>query len=195
MNKGKDDLITLHKNLLQLYNILNKTKKKEWDRILPFSELLIERPNKTKFVKAKSGSSVYDSSYIFGDVSIGKNTWIGPNTILDGSGGKLVIGDNCSVSSGVQIYTHDTVNWSLTGGKSKKKTAEVKIGNNCYVGPLSIITSGQKIGRCSVVGALSFVNSIIPPNSIAYGTPAKVVGKVRIDGKNVKFVYDNDYQN
>ena len=52
MNKGRDDLITLHKNLLQLYNILNKTKKKEWDRILPFSELLIERPNKTKFVKA-----------------------------------------------------------------------------------------------------------------------------------------------
>jgi acetyltransferase-like isoleucine patch superfamily enzyme len=101
----------------------------------------------------------------------------------------LVIGDNCSISSGVQIYTHDTVKWALTGGKNRKQGSQVRIGNNCYIGPLSVISMGQKIGKCCVIGALSFVNSIIPPNSIVYGIPGKVVGKVRIKGKNVKFDY------
>ena len=103
----------------------------------------------------------------------------------------MVIGDNCSISSGVQIYTHDTVKWALTGGRSRKQTGGVRIGNDCYIGPLSVISMGQKIGKCSVIGALSFVNSTIPPNSIVYGIPARVVGKVRIKGKNVKFDYHN----
>ena len=105
----------------------------------------------------------------------------------------MVIGDNCSISAGVQIYTHDTVKWAITGGRSGKQTGGVKIGNDCYIGPLSVISMGQKIGKCCVVGALSFVNSIIPPNSIVYGIPGKVVGKVRIKGKNVKFEYHSNF--
>jgi hypothetical protein len=35
--------------------------------------------------------------------------------ILDGRGG-LLIGDYVSISAGVQIYTHDTVEWSTSLG-------------------------------------------------------------------------------
>jgi acetyltransferase-like isoleucine patch superfamily enzyme len=140
-------------------------------------------------LKGLSNSSVYDNSYIFGKVSIGKNTWIGPYTILDGSGGKLSIGDFCSISSGVQIYTHNTVNWALTGGKSEYEKKSVRIGDNCYIGPNSIIAMGSTIGKCSIIGSSSFVNSKIPSNSIAFGSPAKIVGKVIVKGKNVEFEY------
>lgn len=188
--KNNDELELLHKQLWALYKQLRSDKHKQWKRTLPFSELLFDRWEKAKFLKSKNGSNVYDSSYIFGDVSIGKNSWIGPNTILDGSGGKLRIGNFCSISSGVQIYTHNSVKWALTGGQSNYEKGDVRISDQCYIGPNSIITMGCKIGKCSVIGAHSLVDTDIPPNSIAFGTPAKIVGHVKVNGKNVKFNYD-----
>ena len=101
---------------------------RDWNRVLPFEELLFDRWEKANFLKAKKGSSVYHNNYIYGKVIIGKKTWIGPYTLLDGSGGTLKIGDYCSISSGVQIYTHQTVKWALTGGKAsyeKNKTNSI----------------------------------------------------------------------
>ena len=189
MNKKNKNINDLHSELWQLYELLRKDTKQKWNRVLPFNELLFDRWEKADFLKSKKGANIYDSSYIFGDVSIGKNSWIGPNTILDGSGGKLKIGDFCSISSGVQIYTHNTVNWALTGGKSEYEKKSVRIGDNCYIGPNSIVSQGVKIGKCSVIGAQSFVNSSIPSKSIAFGSPAKIVGKVIVKGKKVEFEY------
>ena len=176
-------------NLTSLYKKRRSETKKKWNRVLPFNELISDRWEKAQFLNGLSGSSVYDSSYVFGKVSIGKNTWIGPYTILDGSGGKLSIGEFCSISSGVQIYTHNTVKWALTKGKSDFEKKSVRIGDCCYIGPNSIIGMGSNIGKCSVIGSLSFVNSKIPPYSIAFGSPAKIVGKVIVKGKKVEFKY------
>jgi len=175
--------------LNNVYQSLRKNKKSEWNRILPFNELFVDRWEKAKFAKFKTGSSIYDSSLIFGTVNVGKETWVGPFVILDGSGGKLSIGSFCSISSGVQIYTHSSVKWALTKGKSKYEKGNVTIGDGCYIGPNAIISMNSKIGKCSVIGAQSFVNSNIPANSIAIGNPAKVVGKIKTNGKNVKFEY------
>ena len=184
--KNEEDLAS---NLDLLYKELRKKKKSEMARILPFNEYLVDRWEKAKFVKAGKNSSIYDSSYIYGDVVIGKNTWVGPFTLLDGSGGKLSIGDYCSISSGVQIYTHDSVKWAITGGKAKYEKDSVKIDNCCYIGPYSIILKGTKIGSHSIIGAHSFVNSDIPSNSIAVGTPAKVIGKIKVNGSKVVLKY------
>mgnify|MGYP004004657503 FL=1 len=185
-NEIPDDF---YQNLVNVYKKQRNEIKKKWNRVLPFNELISDRWEKADYLNGLEGSSVYDNSYIFGKVSIGKNTWVGPQTILDGSGGKLSIGDFCSISAGVQIYTHNTVQWALTGGKSEYQKKSVRIGDNCYVGPNSIISMGSSVGKCSVIGSLSFVDSKIPPNSIAFGSPAKVVGKVIVNGKNVKLEY------
>jgi len=140
-------------------------------------------------LKAKKKASIYQSSYVFGKVEIEKNAWIGPFTILDGSGGRIKIGEFCSISSGVQIYTHDTVKWSITGGKSKIEKSSVSIGDHCYIGPNVIISKGVKIGKGCIIGANSFVNRNIPQYSIAYGIPAKKVGTIKISGKNIKLEY------
>ena len=186
--KDRDEVLELHQNLLKLYGDLRKSKKTKWDRVLPFEELLFDRWEKAKFLKAGEKSSVYHSSNIFGKVKIGKNTWIGPFTIIDGSGGEIKIGDYCSISSGVQIYTHDTVKWSLTGGKEFEK-GNVSIGDNCYVGPNVIISKDVKIGKGCIIGSNSFVNRNIPQNSIVYGIPGKKVGKVKIVGKKISLEY------
>jgi acetyltransferase-like isoleucine patch superfamily enzyme len=184
-----DENSRLHRQLLYLFKELRQQKKQQWNRVLPFDELLFDRWENASFLKAKDNASVYHNCYVYGNVKIGHNTWIGPYTLLDGSGGILRIGSFCSISSGVQIYTHDTVKWSLTGGKAPKEKGSVHIGDCCYIGPNSIITKDVRIGKHSVIGAHSMVDSDIPPNSIAFGVPAKVVGKVKIIKNKVKLVY------
>ena len=179
----------LLQNLLKLHEKLRSETKKRWNRTLPFEELLFDRWEKAKFLNAKKDSSVYHNNYIFGDVSIGEKTWVGPLTILDGSGDKLKIGKFCSLSSGVQIYTHHTVKWSLTGGKSKIDKGDVTIGNFCYLGPYAIVSKGVKIGNRCVIGANTLVNKNIPSNSIVYGNPGRIIGKVKTNGSKVNLEY------
>jgi acetyltransferase-like isoleucine patch superfamily enzyme len=135
----------------------------------------VDRWEKAKELGFGEGTSVYDSSLILGDVKVGCHTWIGPFTVLDGSGG-LFIGSNCSISAGVQIYSHDTVERSLSGGNAPIELAATKIGSNCYIGPNVIIAKGVIIGDRVVVGANSLVLTDIPSDSKAFGTPCRVVG-------------------
>lgn len=156
------------------YRWLQKKKKRKYNRYLPFNELLIDRSRKARLLKFGKGTTIHDSSHVYGNVVVGKNTWIGPFTILDGSGG-LKIGSNCSISTGVQIYSHDTVNWAISGGEEPYEYASVVIENNCYVGPNAIIQKGVKLKVGTIVGANSFVNKNFPEGSKIAGNPAKLV--------------------
>jgi acetyltransferase-like isoleucine patch superfamily enzyme len=146
-----------------------------FNRSLPFGDYIIDRWEKAQKLGFGGGSSVYDSALILGDVRVGCNTWIGPFTVLDGSGG-LEIGESCSISAGVQIYTHDTVLWAISGGVQPPERASVRIGDRCYIGPNVIVTKGVTIGDGCVIGANSLVLEDVPPGVKALGTPCRVVG-------------------
>lgn len=148
-----------------------KEMKEKYNRLLPGNELFSDRWEKAQYWGFGKGTSVYDSCVIFADVKIGNNTWVGPFTILDGTGG-LTIGNNCSISAGVQIYTHDSVKWAVSGGAEKYEYAPTSIGNNCYIGPNTIITRGITIGDGTIIGANSFVNKSFPAGSKIAGSPA-----------------------
>jgi acetyltransferase-like isoleucine patch superfamily enzyme len=184
MSNIQDELIALNKRLREQF-------MSKWKRSIPFYEQMLgedARWDRARSLHFGDGTSTYESSYVYGDVKVGRGTWIGPFTILDGTGG-LTIGDYCSISSGVQIYTHETVEWALSGGKAKYSYAPVRIGSSCFIGSLTVIRMGVEIGDHVLVGAHSFVNNSIPNNSIAAGSPARVVGKVEVQGENVLFKY------
>lgn len=173
---------TIAPDLQRLYKTLRDQKRKAWDRDLPFDELLFDRSERARSLGFGAGTTIYQNSYLFGPVRVGKNTWIGPYTLLDGSGG-LRIGNFCSISTGVLIYSHDSVQWALTAGKAGYDKSPVVIEDCCYIGSHSIINRGVTVGHHSVVAAGSFVNRSVPPYSIVAGTPAKPIGRVRIDRK------------
>lgn len=184
--------LKIYKEIQKLHKVLRDEIKKKWDRVLPFNEEVTDRWEKAEYLKFAKGTSIYDSSLLFGDIKVGENTWIGPFTILDGTGG-LEIGSYCSISAGVQIYTHDSVKWALSGGKQKYEYAPVKIGDCCYIGPNVIISKGVILGNHCIIGANSFVDEDIPDYSIAFGTPCRVEGKVIIGEERIKFKYDKRF--
>ena len=142
------------------------TKKSKYNRILPVGDYISDRWEKADCLGFGSGSSVYDSAYVYGDITVGKDVWIGPFTILDGSAEDLTIGSNTQISAGCQIYTHDSSN------KHHIKKAPVHIGENVYLGPNVVIACGVTVGDNVIIGANSFVNSDIPSDTKAYGNPA-----------------------
>jgi acetyltransferase-like isoleucine patch superfamily enzyme len=177
------DIDLLKEKIISLWEKLRNEYKSKFDRDLPFDELLSDRWNRAKELGFGENTSIYLNSYVYGNVSVGKNTWIGPFTILEGTGG-LTIGDNCSISAGVQIYTHNSVKWAVSNGKENYEHQPVSIGNCCFIGPNSIIKNGISVGEHSIVAAGSFVNKNVVPYSIVAGNPAKLIGKVILSDDN-----------
>ena len=153
---------------------LRDEKFQKHHRHVALGDLLADREETAKFYGFGQGTTCYDNVLILGDVSVGKNTWIGPNVILDGSGG-LQIGDFVSISAGVQIYSHSSVAKSISLGGQEIKKESTRIGNGVYIGPNSVIEMGVDVGEGAVIGALSFVNQDIPARKKAFGIPARIL--------------------
>jgi acetyltransferase-like isoleucine patch superfamily enzyme len=166
---------------LEMLRALWRTRHDEvrakWNRSLALGDYVVDRWEKARLLGFGEGTSVYDSCLILGDVRVGEHCWIGPYTVLDGSGGTLEIGSYVSISSGVHIYTHDTVRWAISGGKVPYDYAPTRIGSRVYIGPQTVISRGVTVGDGCVIGACSLVNTSLPPGCRAWGQPARIVGK------------------
>jgi acetyltransferase-like isoleucine patch superfamily enzyme len=150
-------------------------KRARFDRVLPFGDYLVDRWDKARMLGFGEGSSVYDSCLVIGPVGMGRDCWVGPFTVLDGSGG-LEIGHQVTISAGAQIYTHDTVLRTLHGAPIER--SPVRIGNHVYIGPNAVIGRGVTIGDCVVIGANSVVLGDVAPRTKVAGSPARVIGTV-----------------
>jgi acetyltransferase-like isoleucine patch superfamily enzyme len=177
MAEPDDELTRLLEQLRRLWLERRAEVDARWSRTLPLGDYIVDRWAKAKLLGFAEGASIYDSSLVFGDVRVGAGTWVGPFAILDGSGG-LTIGSHCSISAGAQIYTHDSVRWATSGGAAAYEYASTSVGDNCYIGPNTIVSKGVQIGSGCVIGANSLVLESIPAGSKAYGTPCRVVGRV-----------------
>ena len=159
-------------DLRGLIRELQIEKRARFNRHVSVGDLLTERDENARAYGFGEGTTCYDNVLILGNVRVGRKTWIGPNVILDGQGG-LEIGDYCSISAGVQIYSHHTIKWSISMGAEKYETAPTRIGSGVYIGPNSVIQMGVTIGDRAVIGAMSFVNKDVPPATRVFGCPAR----------------------
>jgi carbonic anhydrase/acetyltransferase-like protein (isoleucine patch superfamily) len=184
------ELDELAKLLRELRQASDDEIRARFDRSLPFADALFDRWERAERLGFGPGASIYDSALVYGDVSVGAGTWVGPLTLLDGSGSDLVIGSYCSISAGVHIYTHDTVMWALSGGRRERRTGSVRVGDCCHVGSQSVIAPGAEIGDHSVVAANSFVNRSVSSYSIVGGSPARVIGRVECSGDDISLRYE-----
>jgi acetyltransferase-like isoleucine patch superfamily enzyme len=170
-----EELSELFKKFTALYRVLGNSFLKNLQRLPSFPDMIVDRWEKGKMLGFGESSNIYDNSLVIGNVKVGKECWIGPNTILDGSG-DLTIGDYCTISAGVHIYTHDNVKQTISSKKLPIDRKATQIGSNVYIGPYAVIVKGVVIGSNVIIGGFSFVNKNIADNSIVLGQPAKQVG-------------------
>ena len=163
------DLLTRIRALLAE---LRSEKREAHRRHVSVGDLLTDRWETGRELNFGEGTSCYDNVLIIGEVTAGKNCWIGPNVVLDGSGG-LSIGDHVDIGAGAQIYTHDTVRRVTSGGIDPIDYAPTKIGSRVYIGPQAVIQKGVVIGDGAVIGALSFVDRDVAPGVRVWGAPAR----------------------
>lgn len=172
--------------LAQLHEETDEQLRLKYQRSLPFQDGLFDRWTRANRLGFAEGTSIYDSALVFGDVTVGEHTWIGPYVLLDGGSDHLRIGAYCQLSAGVHVYTHHTVRWALSRGLIPKQSGPVTIGDCVYIGSQSIITYGVTIGDQSVIAANSYVNRDVPARTIVAGNPARKVGTVVGQGTDIR---------
>lgn len=121
---------------------------------------------------------VFSPELIIGDrVSVGEYVHIGCNH-------RIVIGNDVLMGSKIYITDHNhgvyrgevadspaipPIDRRLTEGES------VEIGSRCWIGEFVTILPGVTIGEGCIIGSHSTVTHDIPANSIAVGSPARVM--------------------
>jgi acetyltransferase-like isoleucine patch superfamily enzyme len=102
------------------------------------------------------------------NLKLGKNTDIGAFTLINAKCKVIIepnvqIGPHCSIMS---VSTIDNKRGPIIISKG------TKIGSHCIIMPNTII------GENTMVGAHSFVNRDLEPNSLYFGVPAKYIKKL-----------------
>jgi len=161
----------------------------KWDRLLPLDEMLADRWKKAAMLGFGDGASIYENAYVYGKPVVGKDVWIGPFTVLDATGG-LQIGDGSEISCGVMIFTHSTHLRTVSERKIDTIREPVKIGRHVYVGSGAIILPGVTVGDRSIIGAGAVVTLDIPKNRVAFGVPARIVGKIIGRNASARIAYN-----
>lgn len=108
-------------------------------------------------------------------ITVGENVFINYNcTILDIA--QVTIGDNTMIGPNVGIYTaaHPLSPGQRLAGACW--ASPVVIGKNVWIGGSVIILPGVTVGDNAVIGAGSVVTKDVPPNMVAVGSPARIVG-------------------
>ena len=106
-------------------------------------------------------------------MKVGKNFGRLNGVILDPSHCWLIeIGDDVTLAPRVHILCHDA---STKAFMNYTKVGNVTIGNRVFIGAESVVLPGVTIGDDVVIGANSTVTHNIPSNSVAVGSPARVI--------------------
>lgn len=138
---------------------------------------------------------------VAGRVVIGANTryhaFGDPLKIEVSSSGTLIIGADCSINHGLDlyccrevrigdccriaphVYITDHGGHPVRPGEAARK-APVTLGRNVWIGHSARVLPGVTIGNHSVVAAASVVTRDVPPCSVVAGAPARVISRFEV---------------
>lgn len=136
------------------------------------------------------------SADVMGDVVIGEEASIWYQAVLRGDIQSIVVGPRSNVQDGAVIHLADDYGAHIgelvtIGHKAIVHACTVK--DEVLIGMGAIILDGAEIGERSIVGAGSLVtmHKKIPPGSLVFGSPAKVVRALDLEEqKGVRFWAD-----
>ena len=155
--------------------------------------MIYEDKKKNVFIKANS-------------IKIGKKVSFGDNIRITTKGDFKLgdfsrLGDNCNFGENTKFYNHSSIvigdNFQgapgltlLTGGHDPETlegiTKPIVIGKGCWCAYNVTILPGVTIGDNVSIGSCSVVTKDIESNTIAVGSPARVIRKFKLKNRHTK---------
>lgn len=126
---------------------------------------------------------VATGAVVLGDVTIGPRASVWFNTVVRADSAPVSIGQETNVQDNSVVHEDEgfpaRIGDRVTVGHRSIIHGCV-IENDCLIGMGSVILTGARVGAGSLIGAASLVveHQVIPPGSLAVGSPARVVGPV-----------------
>lgn len=173
------------------YNVINNSKNSKYPCQIFDS--------KCSFQSINEGCDISEIRS-YGDVNLGRFVSItGPGTVIKSLKKSIHIGSFSSIGQNVCIvdFNHffervssSFINYSILNDEFSldiKSKGPVVLEEDVWVGSNTVILSGVRIGRGSVIGAGTVVTKDIPRYSIAFGSPAKVHSK-RFSDNTIRYL-------
>jgi len=128
-------------------------------------------------------SFIHPLASVTGNVTIGKNVFVGSGAAIRGDFGEIIIEDGCNIQENCIIHMFPGVTVRLKKGAHIGHGAIIHgatIGKNVLVGMNSVVMDNVEIGDNCIIGALSLITEgmKIPARKIVVGNPAKIVKDV-----------------
>lgn len=109
-------------------------------------------------------------------VSIGSYCTLNPGIIINARA-EVTIGDHVRIAAGV-IINAAGLEYASPRESRKHTQAPVTIGSGAWIGAGAIINPGVTIGEDAAVGAGSVVLQDVPPRTLVFGSPARMVREI-----------------
>jgi len=123
---------------------------------------------------------VHPAAVLIGDVIVGANCYVGPLACLRGDFGRIVMETGSNLQETCVVHSFPDVEVVIEQEGHIGHGAVLhgcRIGRNALVGMNAVVMDEAVVGENSIVAAMAFVKAKdrIPPNSLAVGSPARVV--------------------
>lgn len=150
--------------------------------------------------RPKIGRNVYvhPSADVIGLVTLGDDCYVAPGARLKGDYGEIVIGRGTSIEENCVVHARPDQatrigDYVTVGHGSIIHTATIH--DYAVVGMGSIISDWAVVGEWAAIGEGAVVTqgTEIPPGKVAVGVPAKVVGDIKQEWKELWGSYKHVY--
>ena len=126
------------------------------------------------------GSYISQEATIIGGVTLGEGCYVAPGARIRGDWGKITIGAGSNIQENCIIHVYPGCE-AVLGPRSHIGHGAIlhtpQLAKHVLIGMGAIIMDNASIGDGCLIGAGALVleNTIIPPNKLVVGSPAKIV--------------------
>ena len=130
--------------------------------------------------------------FLIGDVQIGEDSSVWFNSVLRGDVNPIRIGKRTNIQDLSLLHTSMGKTPTLIGNDVTAGHRVIlhgcEVADRVLIGMGSILMDGVRIGEDSIIGAGSLLieNTVIPPRTLALGTPCKI--KRELKEEEIQFV-------
>ena len=122
---------------------------------------------------------IHKTAYVDPSSVVGEGVILFPGCVVDM---KVVIGNNVLLNTSVSVSHHSDISDNCFLSPRVAIAGRTSIGKNCFIGMGATVTDMVVVGSDCMIGARSLVRNNIAEGHLVFGTPAKIIRKLKNEG-------------